>query len=111
MISMIGISDMPGYYGNLVDDATKRRLNNEAVNHSTRDSRASPPTRALSRVTPMELDRLPTPAGRNSKQLHAAIIPGAESTVNPLGFLNDAANRPSVSDARCLFANAGFHRR
>ena len=83
-----------------MDDATKRRLNTEAVqSFDTGLKRLTANSRPVIRVTPMEWDRCQPRQGRNSNGYMPQSFP-ANSTVQSAGVLERCRpNRLSVSDA------------
>lgn len=100
---------MPSYYGNLVDDATKRRLNTEAVqSFDTGLKRLTANSRPVI-SNAYGVGSLPTPAGGGIPSGYMPqSFPQRTPQSNPLGFLNDAGQPGfSISDAGGPGTNAG----
>lgn len=82
---------MPSYYGNLVDDATKRRINTEAgQSFDTGLKRLTANSRPVI-SNAYGVGSLPTPAGGGIPSGYMPqSFPQRTPQSNPLGFLNDA---------------------
>ena len=96
---------MPSYYGNLVDDATKRRLNTEAVqSFDTGLKRLTSNSRPVI-SNAYGVGSLPTPAGGGIPSSYMPkSFPQRTPQSNPLGFLNNTgqAGPPSRTPGASL---------
>lgn len=81
---------MPSYYGNLVDDATKRRLNNEAVQSFDTGLKGLTANARPVMSNAYGVGSLPTPAGGGIPSGYMPqSFPARSPQSNPLGFLNN----------------------
>jgi len=81
---------MPSYYGNLVDDATKRRLNNEAVQSFDTGLKGLTANARPVMSNAYGVGSLPAPAGGGIPSGYMPqSFPARSPQSNPLGFLNN----------------------
>ncbi|MBK8184719.1 MAG: hypothetical protein IPK63_18330 [Candidatus Competibacteraceae bacterium] len=107
---------MPSYYGNLVDDATKRRLNTEAVqSFDTGLKRLTSNSRPVI-SNAYGVGSLPTPAGGGIPSSYMPkSFPQRTPQSNPLGFLNNTGQvglrlgrRASLPTPDFIAGNPGY---
>ena len=96
---------MPSYYGNLVDDATKRRLNTEAVQSFDAGLKGLTANARPVMSNAYGVGSLPTPAGGGIPSSYMPkSFPQRTPQSNPLGFLNNTgqAGPPSRTPGASL---------